>query len=342
MAENSRTHEHWGVLNREMDACLAQREYGQAMRCLSPDVKACVLGLDLKPQSLGDLHTVVRNVKRSMFCGAQHVFCVYARPRRDENGWEWADGAVVPWYVPEAHGPGACDWEFRLPERQTVELYVKTLLSAPTPVLYLWWQGIHDETEMAPCLGREDNGKYTNDFILEAGEPYLLTDTLMVEDKHDNDVLRVKDSRGGVLLRMSFHSAAWSKERDNKALVYAPRGTRDQEDTRHWLAADTRAGLTALLARLRVGGQTEVGTVAARVWVAVEFQGTRRLSIDKPVDSQRDVVDFLREVCLSYHMDLSRCTVDLNGHAYEMSSGKRMGDLANAPGCREPKFVLHS
>jgi hypothetical protein len=88
--------------------------------------------------------------------------------------------------------------------------------------------------------------------------------------------------------------------------------------------------------------RADVGTVAAMVWVAVEFRGTRRLSIDRPADSQRDVVDFLREVCLSYRVDLSRCTVDLNGHAYEMSSGKRMGDLANAPGCREPKFVLHN
>jgi hypothetical protein len=252
MAVNPRIRAYWGVLTRELDACLASREYVRTMGCLSPDVKACIFGVDLKPQRLQDLHLMVRNVKRSMVCGAQHVFCVYARPAKDETGWTWEDGAVVPWYVPEEDRAGACDLEFKLPETRRVELYAKTLFSAVTPVMYLWWQGIHDATEHAPCLGREDDDKYTNDFVLEAGKPYLLTDSLTVADQYDNDIMRVKDEKGGVILTMSFHSAAWGKDRDNKALVYVPRGTRDQEDTTDWVTGDTHAGLTALLGRLRV------------------------------------------------------------------------------------------
>jgi hypothetical protein len=61
MTVNVRIREYWGVLNREMDACLAKREYGQAMGCLSPDVKASIFGVDLKPQNLKDLHAVVWN-----------------------------------------------------------------------------------------------------------------------------------------------------------------------------------------------------------------------------------------------------------------------------------------
>jgi hypothetical protein len=173
MDVNPRIRAYWDVLTRELDACLASREYVRAMGCLGSEVRTAVLGATV-PRRLEDLHLIVRNVKRSMFCGAQHVFCVYARPAKDENGWTWEDGAVVPWYVPEEHGAGACDWEYKLPENRHLELYVKTLFSAPTPVLYLWWQGIHDDKEKAVSIGGEDDGKLTNDFILEVGKPYLL------------------------------------------------------------------------------------------------------------------------------------------------------------------------
>ena len=171
MAVNPTIRAYWGVLTRELDACLASREYVRALGCLSADVKTCLFGDDLKPQRLEDLHLIVRNVKRSMFCAPQHIFCVYAQPRYDENNWPYEEGAVVPWYVPEEHGAGACDWEYKLPENSHLELYVKTLFSAPTPVLYLWWQGIHDDKEKAVSIGGEDDGKLTNDFILEVGKP---------------------------------------------------------------------------------------------------------------------------------------------------------------------------
>ena len=75
-------------------------------------------------------------------------------------------------------------------------------------MLSLWWQGIHDETEKAASIGGED----------------------------DNDIVRVKDAKGGVILTMSFHSEAWRKDRDNKELVFVPREHRPQED---WVTGDT-------------------------------------------------------------------------------------------------------
>jgi hypothetical protein len=68
-----------------------------------------------------------------------------------------------------------------------------------------------------------------------------------VDGEYDNDIVRVKDAKGGVILTMSLHSAEWSKDRDNKALVYRPEWMRPQEDTTDWVTGDTHAGLTALL-----------------------------------------------------------------------------------------------
>ncbi len=253
MAVNPQIRDYCRVLTREMDACLASREYARAMACLSPAVQASIFGADLKPQNLKDLHMLVHNVKRSMFCGAQHIFCVYVRRRRREDGEDYGEGEFVPWYVPEEHQAGACDWEFKLPEHKHLELYANTLFSAPTPVLSLWWHGINDDKEKKASIGGEDDGILTNDFVLEVGKPFLLCYWLQVDGEHDNDIVRVKDANGGVILTMSFHSAAWRKDRDNKALVYS--FDRGQDD---WVTDNTHAGLTALLGRLRLGARVQL------------------------------------------------------------------------------------
>ncbi len=100
----------------------------------------------------------------------------------------------------------------------------------------------------------------------------------------------------------------------------------------------THAGLTALLGRLGVGAPA----ADTRRWVCVDFKGVREIVCERPTECHRDVVDFLREVCLNYHMHLQRCTVNLNGHPYEMSSRKTIGDLEDAVGSRDPTFVLYN
>jgi hypothetical protein len=83
-------------------------------------------------------------------------------------------------------------------------------------------------------------------------------------------------------------------------------------------------------------------TLDTKRWVCVDFRGNKNITCERPEKCDCAVVDFLRAMCENYYIDLRTCTVDLNGHAYEMSSGKKIGDLANAVGCNDPMFVIRN
>ena len=107
------------------------------------------------------------------------------------------------------------------------------------------------------------------------------------------------------------------------------------------MSDDTHAGLTVLLGQLRVKKHTDVDTVdRIRKTVLVDVIGARHIASTKHPPCGCDVVDFLRQYCEDYNLDLSRCDVDLNGHAYDMSKGGKIGDLAMSVGWGFPRFVI--
>ena len=213
MAVNRAILECWDDLNREMDAFLAQSEYNPAMRGLSVNVKAAVFGknwLPTRSQSLDDLKKIVRNVKRTMFCGPNHVFCVSVTPKNKpqvegrEGYWEYEEGEA-PWYIPKRSGAHGRQWDFELPIYRQYNMHIKTLFRGSTPPLYVFGRGTRDAQEVEACVG----DTYVNELTMKFDEPVLLSEDSRVYDVHDNDDTYLKDEEGRVILRMSVHAADW-------------------------------------------------------------------------------------------------------------------------------------
>ena len=76
--------------------------------------------------------------------------------------------------------------------------------------------------------------------------------------------------------------------------------------------------------------------------VHVDVVGRGACSSIRFPDLNSSVEEFLAHYCQDLRVELSRCRVTLNGHAYQLREDAKVRDLDDAPGTRWPEFVIYS
>jgi len=194
----------WENLNTVIDDLLGTSTWNEAMQILDKDkksreVKNLILGRHWMVSRSDNLHKLkakVRIIKRTMFCGPEHIFCVSVMPLREEHG-------TVP-LRPTKNPDCEFEWDFELSHSILYKICVRALFDGSMNPLFLFGDDADAVDDREMWVGQTKS----SEFEMNPDQELELY-TLQVETDFENQILSLKDEDNTVILRLNFHSSHW-------------------------------------------------------------------------------------------------------------------------------------